>query len=133
MKKRVAKYLLTAAAIIVTAGLQAQSLESSFEFLKLPVSAHNSSLGGKTVSVADPDPTLFIANPALLSAVDSRLLGLNAMTWFSGTTIAGAQFCNSFDGRSNYASMQDMSTTAEWMRRLQTVQSSEHSMQRTWL
>lgn len=103
MKKRVAKYLLTAAAIIVTAGLQAQSLESSFEFLKLPVSAHNSSLGGKTVSVADPDPTLFIANPALLSAVDSRLLGLNAMTWFSGTTIAGAQFCNSFDGRSNYA------------------------------
>ena len=83
--------------------IQAQSLESSFEFLKLPASAHNSSLGGRTVSVYDPDPTLFISNPALLSANDSRLLGLNAMTWFSNTTIAGAQFCNMFDERSHYA------------------------------
>ena len=31
------------------------------------------------------------------------MLGLNAMTWFSGTTVAGAQFCNKFDERSVYA------------------------------
>ncbi len=83
--------------------IQAQSLESSFQFLKLPVSAHSSSLGGHVVSVFDQDPVLFISNPAVLSAVGSRMLGLNAMTWFSGTTIAGAQFCDSFDERSRYA------------------------------
>ena len=82
---------------------RAQSLDSSFEFLKLPVSAHSSSLGGRAVSVFDVDPTLFINNPALLSAAESRFLGLNAMSWFSGTTVAGAQFCNSFDERSHYA------------------------------
>jgi len=83
--------------------IQAQSLESSFEFLRLPVSAHNSSLGGHVVSVFDQDPILFLFNPALLSANDNRLLGLNAMTWYSGTTVAGAQFSNRFDERSHYA------------------------------
>lgn len=91
------------AAMVTTQSLQAQSLESSFEFLKLPFSAHNSSLGGHTVSAYDPDPVLFLANPALLSANETRLLGLNAMSWFSGTTVAGVQFCNNFDERSHYA------------------------------
>lgn len=89
--------------LAVPTGFRAQSLESSFEFLRLPVSAHNSSLGGHVVSAFDPNPVLFITNPALLSANETHLLGLNAMTWFSGTTVAGAQFCNSFDERSHYA------------------------------
>ena len=99
-------HLLTIAlaSILIGAGtVRAQSLESSFEFLRLPVSAHNSSLGGRTVSVFDPGTTLFITNPALLSANDTRLLGLNVMTWFSGTTVAGAQFTDNFDERSHYA------------------------------
>lgn len=83
--------------------VRAQSLESSFEFLKLPVSAHSSSLGGRAVSLFDADPLLYISNPASLSANESRMLGLNAMTWFSGTTVAGAQYSNRFDERSNYA------------------------------
>lgn len=89
--------------LIGTSTVRAQSLESSFEFLRLPVSAHSSSLGGHAVSLSDPDPALFIQNPALLISVDNSLMGLNAMTWFSGTTIAGAQYCNLFDERSRYA------------------------------
>ena len=98
--------LLTAALVsclILSGSVQAQSLESSFEFLKLPVAAHSSSLGGRVVSVYDASPALFVANPALLSANGTRLLGLNAMTWFSGTTVAGAQFSDLFDERSHYA------------------------------
>ena len=91
------------AATLTVSTAKAQSLESSFEFLRLPVSAHSSSLGGHAISLAEPDPALYIQNPALLSAVDNMLLGLNAMTWFSGTTVAGAQFCNTFDERSRYA------------------------------
>lgn len=91
------------AAFMAAQPLQAQSLESSFEFLRLPVSAHNSSLGGHVVSAFDPSPLLYISNPAVLSANETRLLGLNAMTWFSGTTVAGAQYSNLFDERSHYA------------------------------
>ena len=95
--------LIVAGLILASAAIRAQSIESSFEFLRLPVSAHSSSLGGHTVSVTDTDPALFIQNPALLTSIDRRILGLNAMTWFSGTTIAGAQYCNTFDERSRYA------------------------------
>ena len=95
--------LIVAGLILASAAVRAQSIESSFEFLRLPVSAHSSSLGGHTVSVTDTDPALFIQNPALLTSIDRRILGLNAMTWFSGTTIAGAQYCNTFDERSRYA------------------------------
>lgn len=90
-------------AMVTALPLQAQSLESSFEFLRLPVSAHSSSLGGHVVSAFDPSPVLFISNPAILSANEGPLLGLNGMTWFSGTTVAGAQFSNLFDERSHYA------------------------------
>jgi len=100
------KSRLTVALISILIGVnsvRAQSLESSFEFLRLPVSAHSSSLGGHAVSVYDPDPVLFISNPALLSATGNRYLGLNTMTWFAGTTVAGAQYISSFDDRSHYA------------------------------
>lgn len=103
MKRNLLTIALTTILTVGANTVQAQSLESSFQFLKLPVSAHNSSLGGRVVSVCDPDPALYISNPALLSANETRILGLNAMTWFSGTTVAGAQFCNVFDSRSRYA------------------------------
>ena len=103
MKTRGKKLACCLALLIAANSLQAQSLESSFEFLRLPVSAHNSSLGGHVVSAFDQDPVLYLFNPALLSANESRLLGLNAMTWYSGTTVAGAQFSNRFDERSHYA------------------------------
>lgn len=95
--------IASVAFLIGANNIQAETQEGSFEFLKIPVSAHSSSLGGHAVSLGESDPALFLQNPALLTAVDQRILGLNAMTWFSGTTIAGAQFCNLFDERSRYA------------------------------
>ena len=103
MKRNLLISALASVFMIGANTVQAQSLESSFEFLKLPVSAHSSSLGGRAVSLFDADPLLYIANPASLSANESRMLGLNAMTWFSGTTVAGAQYSNRFDERSHFA------------------------------
>jgi hypothetical protein len=103
MKKIISKILAFVFLTVVLIPVRAQSLQTSFEFLKLPVSAHSSSLGGHTVSLTEPDPALFIQNPAALASVDRKLLGLNAMTWFSGTTVTGAQFCNMFDERSLYS------------------------------
>lgn len=103
MKKNISKISALVLLTVALSPVSAQSLQTSFEFLKLPVSAHSSSLGGHTVSLTEPDPALFIQNPAALASVDRKLLGLNAMTWFSGTTIAGAQYCNIFDERSLFA------------------------------
>ncbi|MCQ2064809.1 MAG: type IX secretion system protein PorQ [Bacteroidaceae bacterium] len=100
MKRVTASLVLALAAV---PALHAQSLQTSFEFLQLPTSAHESSLGGHCVSLHDADPALFIDNPANLTAVTTRLVGLDAMTWFAGTTVAGAQYCSSIDERSFYA------------------------------
>ena len=101
--KRILPAIALASFLMGPGAVRAQSLESSFEFLRIPVSAHSSSLGGHAVSVTDADPAIYIQNPALLTAISSRLMCLDAMTWFSNTTVAGAQYCNVFDERSRYA------------------------------
>lgn len=89
--------------ICVLPEANAQSLRSSFEFLRLPVSAHSSSLGGHVVSAPDHNPSQFMSNPALLSFADTRMIGLNAMSWLSGTVVAGAQFCSGMGDKGHYA------------------------------
>lgn len=89
--------------ICVLSEANAQSLGSSFEFLRLPVSAHSSSLGGYVVSAPDHNPSQFLSNPALLSSVDTRMIGLNAMSWLSGTVVAGAQFSDVMGKGGRYA------------------------------
>ncbi|MBR4842468.1 MAG: type IX secretion system protein PorQ [Bacteroidaceae bacterium] len=82
---------------------KSQSLQTAFEFMRLPSSAHASSLGGNTVSVPDAHSALFLSNPALITGYSSPVAGLNAMTWFASTKVAGAQWCSPLDGRSGYA------------------------------
>ena len=83
--------------------VRSQSLQTAFEFMRLPSSAHASSLGGNAVSVPDAHSALFLSNPALITGYASPVAGLNAMTWFAGTKVAGAQWCSPIDGRSGYA------------------------------
>lgn len=103
MKRCIQIILVCGIALLSTYMIQAQSLESSFEFLRVPISAHNASLGGHVVSLAAEDPTLAEANPALLADIGERQVGMNVMSWFAGTTVAGARFSNRFDERSSYA------------------------------
>jgi len=80
-----------------------QSLQTAFEFMQLPVSAHASSLGGNTVSLSDANSALFLSNPAMITGYVSPTAGLNAMTWFAGTKMAGVQWCSPIDVHSGYA------------------------------
>ncbi len=97
------RHLLPAvAAMLFLTEASAQSLQSSMEFLKYPVSAHQAALGGQAVSAADRSASQFLANPALLSEVESGMVGLNAMTWIGNTVIAGAQYGNSLGERTMY-------------------------------
>lgn len=94
--------VLTIAALSLCTFASGQSLQSSMEFLKLPVSAHQAALGCQAISASDHSPAQFLANPALLSEADTCMVGLNAMTWIGSTTVAGAQFCNALGERSRY-------------------------------
>lgn len=95
-------YFLTIAGLLLCTIASAQSLQSSMEFLKLPVSAHQAALGGQAVSASDGSAAQFLANPALLSNVESGMVGLNAMSWIGNTVIAGAQYGNSLGERTMY-------------------------------
>ena len=83
--------------------VRSQSLQTAFEFMKLPSSAHASSLGGNVVSLPDAHSALFLSNPALITGYSSATAGMNAMTWFASTKVAGAQWCSPIDQRSGYA------------------------------
>lgn len=83
--------------------ISGQNQTSAFAFLELPVSAHAASVGGNGVSIPDAEPTLLVSNPALLSNVNRKYVGINYMSWLSSTKIAGALFCSPIDNYSSYA------------------------------
>ena len=47
----------------------AQTHQTTYRFLALPVSAHAAALGGDNISLIESDETLIFNNPALLSCV----------------------------------------------------------------
>lgn len=83
--------------------ISGQNQTAAFAFLELPISAHAVSTGGSGVSIPDEDPYLLTSNPALLSNVNRKYIGLDYMSWLSSTKIAGALFCSLIDEYSSYA------------------------------
>jgi len=57
---------------------------TNFEFLRLPVSARATGLGGIIISVQDNDPSLGLNNPAVLDSANHRLLSFNHNFNFAG-------------------------------------------------
>lgn len=82
---------------------RAQNQTSAFGFLELSISSHEAALGGRNVSISEPDPAMTYSNPAVLTGIDKRMLGLNFMTWIAGSVSAGAQYCNKAGARSSFA------------------------------
>lgn len=91
------------AMLVASCWAYAQTQSSAFSFLKIPRSSHEAALGGHAVSLPESDPTLIYSNPAILSVVGHRTLGLNVTTWLAGTTVAGAQYCDTVASRSSWA------------------------------
>ena len=88
MKKTVFLLLLT---FCFVSGF-AQESQTTYNFLRLPVSAHAAALGGDNVSIVDDDPSLMFSNPALLSSVSDKSINLNFMTYMAGVTTASASY-----------------------------------------
>ncbi|MCR4921692.1 MAG: type IX secretion system protein PorQ [Bacteroidaceae bacterium] len=72
--------------------ISGQESTSVFNFLNLPVSSHSTALGGRNISLIEDDITLAAQNPALLSGVSDRTMGLNFMSYMKGCKAGSAAY-----------------------------------------
>lgn len=100
--KRLARNLLLAMLPLVG---QAQESQTAYNFLRLPVSAHAAALGGDNITVIEDDASLSFANPALLSSVSDRSIGLNYMNYMSGSNALSASYTAVLKGRATISGM----------------------------
>ena len=88
MKKYISAILLS---LLVTV-TSAQESQTAYNFLRLPVSAHEAALGGENITISDDDLSLIFSNPALLTNVSDKTIGLNYMNYMAGVNTASAAF-----------------------------------------
>lgn len=84
--------LLTFFFYVLCFSLKAQESTSVFNFLNLPTSSHATALGGRNISLIEDDPSLVFQNPALLSCVNDKSIGLNFMTYMRGSKTGSASY-----------------------------------------
>jgi len=91
--------------------LTAASQESttSYNFLRLPVSAHVAAVGGDNITLTDDDASLIFHNPALINGVSDKSINLNFMTYMEGAKTASAAFMKGAGDRGTWG------VTAQYM------------------
>jgi len=86
------KVLFSLLMLLFVGVAHAQESQTEYNSLRLPVSAHAAALGGDNITIVEDDPALMFQNPALLSSVSDKSLGLNFMTYMAGSRTASASF-----------------------------------------
>ena len=99
MKRAISAFALT---FIVSTAV-AQVSQNAYNFLRLPVSAHAAALGGDNITIIDDDASLMFHNPALLSSVATKTVGLNYMNYMSGSSTASASYNQAVNDRGSWA------------------------------
>lgn len=77
--------------------------QTEYNFLRLPASAHATTLGGDNVTVIDDDEALIFNNPALLSSVSDKTINFNYMNYMSGSNALSASFDHAVGDRATWA------------------------------
>lgn len=101
IERRFLPFLL--AFMLLSASAFCQETTSIFHFLSLPNSAHNTALGGKNISLVQDDITLTSANPALLSNVSDKTVGVNFMTFMQGCKSGGFAYAQTHKDRGTWS------------------------------
>lgn len=96
------KVVFFALFLALTASLKAQESETTCNFLRLPMSAHVSSLGGDNISIPDDDASLLFHNPALISNITDKSLALSYMNYMEGVNVGGATFVKAWGERATW-------------------------------
>ncbi len=86
------KIVLALLTVLFSIPASAQEGQTIYNFLRLPVSAHAAALGGDNISIIENDASLIFSNPALLSSVNDKNIGLNYMNYMSGVHTASATY-----------------------------------------
>ena len=86
-----------------------QESTTSYNFLRLPVSAHVAALGGDNITLTEDDATLIFHNPALINGVSDKSINLNFMTYMEGAKTASAAFMKAAGNRGTWG------VTAQYM------------------
>ncbi len=89
-KKALFIFAFTLFGSIVT--LRGQESTSVFNFLSLPTSSHATALGGRNISLIEDDASLIFQNPALLSSIHDKTVGLNFLSFMKGTKSGSASY-----------------------------------------
>ena len=116
--RRLLTYIITS--VLFSATTKAQESGSIFNFLNLPTSAHNMALGGRNVSLIEDDASLIFQNPALMSSVSDKTLGLNFLTYMQGSKAGSISYVQAQGERGTWAAMAqfvgygDITETDEW-------------------
>ena len=74
-----------------------------YNFLRVPVSAHASALGGENISVIEDDATLAFANPSLLQSVSDKTVSLGYMNYMSGANFFMANYAQPVSDKATVA------------------------------
>lgn len=99
MKKSLFALLLLSLTMSVTA----QESQTTYNFLRIPVSAHAAALGGDNITIIEDDEALIFNNPALLSTVSDKTINLNYMNYMQGANSASVAFNKIFKERTSIA------------------------------
>ena len=86
-----------------------QESTTSYNFLRLPVSAHVAAVGGDNITLTDDDPALIFHNPSLINGVSDKSINLNFMTYMEGAKNASAAFMKGAGDRGTWG------VTAQYM------------------
>lgn len=99
MNRAISALILTFCSAVASA----QVSQNVYNFLRLPVSAHAAALGGDNITIIENDASLMFHNPALLSSVSDKTIGLNYMNYMSGANTASASFNRAVGERGSWA------------------------------
>ena len=116
--RRLLTYIITFA--LFSAVTKAQESTSIFNFLNLPTSSHTMALGGRNISLIEDDASLIFQNPALMSSVSDKTLGLNFLTYMQGSKAGSISYVQAQGERGTWAAMAqfvgygDIAETDEW-------------------
>lgn len=102
MKSAIYRLILFTTAILAASDMIAQESTTTYNFLRLPVSAHAAALGGDNITIIDDDAALSFSNPALLSSVSDKTIGLNYMNYMSGVNNLSAIFVKTVGDKASW-------------------------------
>lgn len=88
--------------LLLSVVARGESGSTGYEYLSIPVSAHSAALGGMNASLAEDDISLVFENPALLSNVSDKSLGLGFTSYIASTKKLSAAWAQALGERGTW-------------------------------